>query len=217
MFYTQVQRFYNAVAAFYRAAAQYAVAKLPFNDKVLENSRFVNFEKRREHDFTIVEFFLQRFPHHLQMTVEEQEKLQEQFIDYQLLSNNSIPQHVWNDATVKTDEDGTPCLFRMDVIWGQLNAIKSADGAPRFHLLAQVALTVLCLPHSNAEEERVFSMIGKNKRAERSSLDVKGTLSSIMTVKLADLNAKTFTPPASVLKAAKSATYEYSKAHKRKL
>jgi hypothetical protein len=48
-------------------------------------------------------------------------------------------------------------------------------------------------------------MIGKNKRAERSSLQVKGTLSS-MTVKLADLNAKTFTPPVSVLKAAKSAT-----------
>jgi hypothetical protein len=78
-----------------------------------------------------------------------------------------------------------------------LNATKSADGTPRFDLLARVALTVLCLPHSNAEEERVFSMIGKNKRAERSSLQVKGTLSS-MTVKLADLNAKTFTPPCSV-------------------
>jgi hypothetical protein len=58
-------------------------------------------------------------------------------------------------------------------------------------------------------------MIGKNKQAERSSLQVKGTLSS-MTVKLADLNAKTFTPPVSVLKAAKSA-YEYNKAHKCKL
>ena len=34
-----------------------------------------------------------------------------------------------------------------------------------------------------------------------------------MTVKLPDLNAKTFTPPASILKAAKSATYEYNKAH----
>jgi hypothetical protein len=43
-------------------------------------------------------------------------------------------------------------------------------------------------------------MIGKNKRAERPSLQVKGTLSSIMTVKLADLNAKTFTPPVSILK-----------------
>ena len=34
-----MQRLYDAVGAFYRAAAQYAVAKLPFNDKVLENSR----------------------------------------------------------------------------------------------------------------------------------------------------------------------------------
>ena len=93
--------------------------KLPFNDKVLENSQFVNFEKCREHGFTKVEFFLQRFLHHLQVSVEEQEKLQEQFIDYQLLSNDSIPQHVWNDATVKTNN-----------WWEQLNATKSADGAP---------------------------------------------------------------------------------------
>ena len=131
------------------------------------------------------------------MSVEEQEKLQEQFIDYQLLSDDDIPQHVWNDATVKTDEDGTPCLFRMDVIWEHLNTTKSADGAPRFDLLARVALTVLCLPHSNAEEERVFSMIGKNKRAERSSLQVKGTLSSIMTVKLADFYASSVRPKSS--------------------
>ncbi len=117
---------------------------------------------------------------------------------------------------MKTDEDGTAYMFRMDVIWGHLYAAKSADGTPRFDLLARVALTVLCLAHLNAEEQ-VLGMIGKNKRAERSSLQVKGTLSSIMTVKLADLNAKTFTPPASVLKSAKSATYEYNKAHKRKL
>ena len=60
------------------------------------------------------------------MSVEEQEKLQEQFIDYQLLSNDNSPQHVWNDATVKIDEDGMVCLFRMDVICGHLNATKSA-------------------------------------------------------------------------------------------
>ncbi len=66
-----MQIFYNAVGAFYRAAAQYAVAKLLFSDKVLEKSRFVNFE------FTMIEFFLQRFPDHLRMSVEEEEKLQE--------------------------------------------------------------------------------------------------------------------------------------------
>lgn len=83
-----MQTFHYAVGAFYRAAAPYAVAKLPF--QVLENSRFVNFEKRREYEFTMVEFFLRRFPDNLQMSVEEQEKLQEQFIDYQLLSDDDI-------------------------------------------------------------------------------------------------------------------------------
>lgn len=72
-------------------------------------------------------------------------KLQERFIDYQLLS---VPRHVWNDATVKTDEDGVPCLFQMNVIiviWEHLNPttlIVHVDD-----LLARVALTVLCLPH----------------------------------------------------------------------
>ena len=127
-----MQRFHYAVGALYRATARYAVAKLPFHDKVSENSRFVNFEKRREYEFTMVEFFLRLFPDNLQMSVEEQEKLQEHFIDYELLSYDDIPQHVWNDATVKTDEGGTPYLFRMDVIWRHLNTTKSADGAPRF-------------------------------------------------------------------------------------
>lgn len=90
MILLQMQRFHYAVGAFYRAAAQYAVAKLPFHDKVLENSRFVHFEKRREYEFTMVEFFLRRFPDNLQISVEEQEKLQEQFIDYQLLSDDDI-------------------------------------------------------------------------------------------------------------------------------
>ena len=42
------------------------------------------------------------------------------------------------------------------------------------------------IPHSNAEEERVFSMVQKNKTAFRPSLDPKGTQSSILTMKLAN-------------------------------
>ena len=57
----------------------------------------------------MIEIFLQRFPDHLRMSVEEEEKLQEQFIDYQPLSNDDIPQHVWNNVTVKTDEDRMAC------------------------------------------------------------------------------------------------------------
>jgi hypothetical protein len=36
------------------------------------------------------------------------------------------------------------------------------------------------------KEERIFSMVQKHKTAFRASLDPKGTLSSILTVKLAN-------------------------------
>ncbi len=37
--------------------------------------------------------------------------------------------------------------------------IKSSDGNLLFGRLAKVALLVLIIPHSNAEEERVFSLV----------------------------------------------------------
>ena len=41
-------------------------------------------------------------------------------------------------------------------------------------------------------------------------------MSSILTVKLADVNAVKFKPPSELLKKAKGATWEYNKQHKRK-
>ena len=52
----------------------------------------------------------------------------------------------------------------MDVIWAQLRAI-----LPN---LSDVGLTVLTVPHSNAAEERVFSIIRKSKTEFRSRHDV---------------------------------------------
>ena len=50
--------------------------------------------------------------------------------------------------------------YRMDVIWSFLGKMKRADGLCRFAKLAGVVQLVLTLPHSNAQEERVFSIIG---------------------------------------------------------
>ena len=50
----------------------------------------------------------------------------------------------------------------------------------------QIALLVLTLPHSNSEEERVFSLVTKNKTKFRPNLKPDGTLSSILTIKLAN-------------------------------
>lgn len=51
-------------------------------------------------------------------------------------------------------------------------------------------------------------MVRKNKTTFRSSLSMEGTLSPILTVKLADVNAVKFKPPSELLKKAKGATWE---------
>ena len=92
-------------------------------------------------------------------------------------------------------------------------SIKLADENLKFRRLCKVAKTVLILPHSNAGEQRVFSMIRKNKTPFRGSLAVNGTLSSLMTIKLA--NCHQLEPPLEVLTSAKKATRNYKLLHKK--
>lgn len=54
--------------------------------------------------------------------------LQEEFVEYQLLSDKDIPKKVWDEAQVKlsneeNQEKSSPS-FRMDVIWGYLSSLK---------------------------------------------------------------------------------------------
>ena len=80
-----------------------------------------------------------------------------------------------------------------------------------------MAKLVLTIPHSNAQEERLFSMVRKNKTAFRPSLDPKGTLSSILAIKLAAQEpAHSFEPPQDVIAKAKTVTWEYNRAHSSK-
>lgn len=51
-----------------------------------------------------------------------------------------------------------------------------------------MAKLVLTLPHSNTDEEIVFSIVGLNKTETRNRLRLEGTLSSILTLKMAAFN-----------------------------
>jgi hypothetical protein len=46
-------------------------------------------------------------------------------------------------------------------------------------------LPILTVPHSNDDEERVFSFIKQNKTYLRDSLDLDNTLTSLLTIKIA--------------------------------
>ena len=150
------------------------------NDNLLKHDRFVDFFEKSSVQFSDTEFFLLRYRDILSHIhpVTEMEQLQDEFVDYKILKQDSIPEDVWESAKVQ-DEQVSRYIYRMDVIWAYLSQMKLANGELRYKRLSDVAKLVLIIPHSNAGEERVFSMIRKNKTAFRPSMNVDGTLSSV--------------------------------------
>ena len=138
-------------------------------------------------------------------------QLSEELLQYQLLERSDIPEHVWQMALIR---DGDSRHYIMDVIWAHLQTIRNSDGSLMVEKLSKIAFLVLTLPHSNAEEERIFSMVTKNKTKFRSSLQLDGTLSSILTLKCADIEpCHSYDPPVEVLESAKKATMRYNSLH----
>lgn len=93
-------------------------------------------------------------------------------------------------------------------------------GERSFHLFLQcpgtsiVAEAVMTITHSNAGEERIFSLIQKNKTPGRDSLQLDGTLSSLMLVKTHIDDVINRKPNDRLLDAAKKSTRAYNAAHR---
>ena len=148
----------------------------------------MNFEKKEECTFNSVEFFCEKYSQTglLSFDSTQMNKLQEEFVAYQLLDQPDIPDTVWKGAIVYNEGKDGAKHYRMDSIWGHIATIKNVDGSHSFELLSKVAKLVLVIPHSNAGEEGVFNLIRQNKTPTCSCLDPNGTLASITQVKLAN-------------------------------
>ena len=85
-----------------------------------------------------------------------------------------IPKKVWDEVQIKfaseENDEKSSSSFCVDVIWGYLSSLKLGNGTHKFGRINDVAKTVLILPHSNAGEARVVSLIRKNKTAFRQHL-----------------------------------------------
>ena len=72
---------------------------------------------------------------------------------------------------------------RIDVAWHLMSQLKDVvTGLPKFQSLAEVMKGILTMYHSNADYERLFSMVRKNKTDFRSSMKTP-TLSNLLTHK----------------------------------
>ena len=92
------------------------------------------------------------------------ELISEEVNDYKMIDNNELPKAVSEAA------DNGDFKLKADIIWHHLNYMRRPVGQERFPRLSKIALLVLTIPHSNAEE-RVCSIIKKKKNSNKSSLN----------------------------------------------
>ena len=92
----------------------------------------------------------------------------------------------------------------------------AGSNGKRFKLLQKVAEIII--PHGNAELDRLFSIVQKNKSLENSSMKLDGTLSSILEMEAMYLESCTpcyhWKPTEDILKTSKKVAMDYNKVHK---
>lgn len=205
----QQKVFYQAVREFLMCATKYLLQWCPFKDELLSKVSWVGFENRLKANFSAIEYIVGRYS---TIFPSGMNKLSEQFLAYQLLVEEDIPSTVKESAGLSQED-----YFRVDILWSYLKSVnKPGSSEYEFDLLFKVAEVIMTIPHSNAGEEQIFSLINKNKTPSRSSLNLDGTLSSIITVKTHIDKPLEWKPSRSVLDKAKKTTKHYNDTHRKK-
>ena len=206
-------KFFDGARVFFSKAYQYCVMWLPPEDSLLQNCKFFDFDLRSTSLFDSVQRTVESFDTINRQLIERPElldTLEEKFMEYQTILKGDIPQHIQDEAFVKDTSQSDH--YRMDMVWGYLRQ--------RSPLRTEIALAILVVPHSNAANERVFSMIRKNKTKFRSRLDLSKSLNFVMRVKMSLPEqiqpCYRWKPDKELLKKCRSACKEYNRAHSSK-
>ncbi|XP_061162630.1 uncharacterized protein LOC133171854 [Saccostrea echinata] len=185
--------FFQNVRGFYCAITKKMLKHFPFKDPVVNNLGFLNPHRREETSLQSIVEIARRFP----AIVQEKDfpKLEEEYLDFSVSPDCDLPNF----------EKGQT---RIDSFWGEMGKITNkVSGTPRFPILNKIAQSMCCIPNSNADCERVFSLVRKIQTEQRASMDNQ-TLCSLLCAKI---NCKEechqVKPSKDTLKLTKSAAY----------
>lgn len=144
----------------------------------------------------------------------------EKFCDYQSLKDKDIGLIAWKEVKVVDGLVNDQEIFHYmgDFQWWHISQMVIPESSARsFCHLQKVAELIVVLPHSNAGEERLFSMVHKNKTYSPSSLKLVGTLDKLQAMELKYPKDTSpcfkFNPDENLLSSAKRAAKEYNKEH----
>ncbi len=101
---------------------------------------------------------------------------------------------------------------RKDVVifWGMISRIVNTSDQRRFPTISKLTTTLLCLPHSNADVERIFSHVTVIKTKARNKMKTKTLDAIIMTKQSLRCTCVEFQPDKSICKCINIDMYDSS-------
>jgi len=160
-----IREFYSAVRQYFVNACEYITSNLPQNEPLLLHAEIADTDKQSLAKQSSVEFFVDRFPS-LIPEGSTKDNILEQFVLYQSQNIQSLV------------ED----CKRIDEKWVAIGQVRNEGGSLMFHELAEFMLAILCIPHSSAHCEMVFSVVRKNRTDQRASLG-NTTIEALLVIK----------------------------------
>ena len=201
------QLFFNGVRGFYRAVSSMIIKKFSFDDDLVDDVAFLLPENQDKVTTTLILRLAGRFT---AATRRDCLDALEETLDYILLPSSSLPSVRCENDEEQSKNDEL-CAY-----WTQFGKMSTLMGTARFPNLSRLAKCILALPVSNAETERVFSIVRKIVTDYRTQIDQR-TLCALLACKMNnDCKCYELATPDDLLRKAKSATMEYNRAHSSK-
>ena len=163
--------------------------RLPFHDSVISDISCLDPGERTTSTPGMIRRLVERFSH--LVPIECCDLIEEQFSLYQ--TTKYLPQDLLQ-------------LARIDHFWGEIGKIESSTGKP-YGLLSNFAKCLLCIPHGNADSERMFSCINLIGTDHRNQLDTS-TIQACLDIKLNSTvrDCYVYEPSQDVIKATRKVT-----------
>lgn len=145
---------YASAKMFYITAFKYLINKLPaLKDDFYKHCEVADVTLRTTAKFSSVLYFVDKY--NLidvnDNASELMDKLEQQFLAYQIATD-------------------IPPAERIDIQWHLISQQKDWKDQLKFDALARVMSVILAIPHSNADCERVFSLVRKTRTENRASM-----------------------------------------------
>ncbi|KAL1442126.1 hypothetical protein MTO96_046532 [Rhipicephalus appendiculatus] len=168
---SEQQEFFEAVRHYFVTVCDYMRHKFPLTDPALLNAEVVQLKTLDSMSFRKVRFFVDSFPAMLPLQPGESkmEAVDALEVEFSKLQAQDLPPHILQEE-------------RVDAQWRMVSQLRTADGRLKFSRIAEVMLGILSIPHSNAECERLFSLVRKTRTEFRSSMSDK-TLGHVLLAK----------------------------------